>query len=619
MLSTLVMPTVIVDVLTPLGSPASVDFVLNQPGLPPRAGISGEALEAVPGPAEVVFTHPPGRFRLVLPDPSASASPPESPDGTQVDASPSSPDAASPTRLVLTLAELLVWLSDPGGRDLGGLSVVAASSQGEVWGRVGLPLLLWPGPWALRLGAPAAGIPWRKLMVDVRPSRTTLELGRLASLTVRWGKARGWPVLAHPLELARPAFGSASADAPVQATLGRSGDPFTLWPGQWLISLEDGSDAELELKGGHHTEVDLLALEHALKEEEAPKPVSTPLAGLRRAARTALTQRVSQTLAQSLGTHMVEGSVPESVRKLLLRAGPDWARQLEKAPEALLDTLWSHRKPHPADQRLSDPAPPVSLPGRTPLRLLLKDARGYELGGWPFLLTPTGRTAGGLEPASAEPLRGRIGLWLEAPPGRYTLQLEGLLPQHQEVDVPGVSAQPVTLTLPALGALELILRDGQGLSLRSASYRLSSGGAQGLGAFGRALPLEPGRYQLEVPTRPGMTLEVQVESGQVRTLDLGALSELALDLALEPANALRWGASVTLERLDGAPGVASCSSVLRGTTVLARVGIPLHVLPGTYRLEDGQTLTLRAGRARKPSTLGRSLEALAPDDANRER
>lgn len=613
-----------VQVLTPDGLAATLAFELLQPGHPPRAGVCGTPLPALPGRAEVVFAQPPGRFRLDVPDPSSDSA-----------------SAPSTTRLSLTLAELCVWLSDPGGRELGGLSVVASATQGEVWGRVGQPILLWPGPWTLRLGAPAAGIPWRRFRVDVRGSRTTLELGRLASLTIRWGRARGWPVLAHPLELARGPSTSPPADAPVQATLGRSGEAFTLWPGQWLVSLDGGADAELEVKGGHHTEVDLLALEAALNDEDAAalSQTATPAASLRdlsRAARTAFTSRVSQRLSQALTPE----ALPGPLKKLLERTGSGLTRELDRAPEALLDALWSSRSPHPADKALAAPPPEPSQPGLNVFRLLLKDARGYELSGWPFVLTAVSQSSASqplegeestapaaasasspaAEPPSTGTLRGRMGLWTEAAPGLYQLQLEGLLPHRQRIRVGGPGA-PQSLELPPLGALELILRDAQGVSLRSASYRLSSLQGQTVAALGRPYPLEAGTYAVEVPVRPGLSLEVKVVPGQVRVVDLGALGELLV----EHSQHTPWGTALTFSRIDGPLPGGEITSTLRGTEVSLRAGIPLHVLPGRYRQLspplDGASSPerlVRAGRARKPSTQGRSNETLAPDDANRD-
>ncbi|MFM7203837.1 MAG: hypothetical protein ACKO6N_23895 [Myxococcota bacterium] len=508
------------------------------------------------GPVVLHFSHPTGKFSLEL-------------------QAGSQPDA--PQVLSLQLAELLVWASDPGGRDFGGLSVLVQSPGGELRGRVGVAFSVWAGQSNVLVGNPVAGVAYRQLDEDIKPSRTTLELGRLGALVVRWGEAHGWAVLAHPLDEALSVERmEASQVSPQRLTTGRTGEPLLLWSGLYRVGIEGGEGIELLIRGGQLTELDLEA--YGREEAEgaaAAGNVAGNVAGIRLGHRLkdnarAWMQKGLLALAEKLGPGAGEAPLPPGVEK------------------------------------------GEGRPAGAGILLQRRDARGYPLTGYPYTLSPVG---------GGKSQRGCVGRWCALPAGRYRLQLDGMFPAMQPVEV---LAEARVLELPPLASLETVLRDGLGCSLRGASYWITQGGQRLAAAFSQPTLLEPGSYALELPTRPAQRLEVVVEPGVARVIDAGALGQVDTT----PSEDAPFGTPLKLEPValkgEGFEVPASGESPSSAMPVVEGwVGQALHVVPGTYMLRrsdqggEPELITIKAGRMRRPSVLGRGHEALAGDDHNR--
>lgn len=509
-------------------------------------------------------------------------------------------DASAPIQpLTLALAELLVWLSDPGGRDFGGLSVMALSSAGEARSRVGIPFSVWAGKHTLVIGNPVAGVALRRLPVEVRPSRTTLELGRLGALVLRFQKDHGWPVQAHRMlgndnssDASLPAPGGS---APVQPTSGRTNEPLLLWPGFYRLAMEEGPELELEVRGGQLTEI-TLPTESSLPELMAQlKSVPAPAA--------------TQALRELLGSQ-AKKAARSAVRSGL--AGP-----LERLGITLQTT------PTDDDDYGFDTLAPGKAPAGPAVLLRLLDPRGYDLAGHPYVLTPLSDGNRSVEGREQTPVRGRIGRWCAAPEGLYRVQLDGLLPFSQPIQVRRSAEE---LTLPPLSGLEVILRDGNGCSLRGASLVIVGESGHLTTAFSQLQLLEAGQYRLSIPTRPPLQRFVELKSGDEQVVDLGALAQLDTT----PGEQAPWGTPIRLELVQLADSVLKAGllpatpggNALKDPAIHAQMGQTLHVPPGAYRFwlggdaSEGELLELRPGRVRRPSVVGRGMEALANDDAN---
>lgn len=345
-----------VEVREPSGSPVEVPIIVTASGQ--RQESKTERVLRLPaGPVDVQLLYPPGKFSLTLSEQTS---------------------AEQPQLLSLALAELLVWAADPGGRDFGGLSVLVQTAGGELRGRVGVPFPVWTGPSRILVGNPVAGVAYRPLDEELKPARTTLELGRMGALVVRWGEAHGWAVLAHPLDEALGLERMTSSQVPSQRlTTGRTGEPLLLWSGLYRVGIEGGEGIELLIRGGQLTELDLEAYDR----EETEAHSSTPS-------------------ASRLGARLVDNArawMQKGLLALAEKLGPG-------AGEA---------PPPPGVERGEGrPAGPGILIQR-------RDARGYPLTGYPYTLTPL---------QGGAPQRGCIGRWCSLPAGRYRLQLDGMFP-----------------------------------------------------------------------------------------------------------------------------------------------------------------------------------------------
>jgi hypothetical protein len=624
---------VVVDVIDPRGRPAApmeAALIRGEARWPLATGVTAAVPE---GPAEVALVAMPGRFPIEV-------------RGETLEV---------PTRLSLQAAELLVWLGDPGGRDFGGLPVVARCPAGEARGRVGEPFLLWAGTWAVTVGSRGAGVaPWT-VRVEVRPERTTLELGRLAALVVRWGEARGWPVRVRPatragedlpvpaseLESPIPAEDSGdapassisgtsgqSSGAPVQASRdrspsspaltargsgtppqmpgaetagtsdissleleGRLGEPLSLWPDRYRIEVDGGPTGEIEVRAGRLAELEL-----------GISPAS-----------------LSSTLRQA----------PGAVGQTLREAGD----VLERLGAVSLARTLRRVAPPPVKAARGGDAR-AGLAGRGPsIRVMLRDARGYALTGWPMRLHPLS--------GSGPVIDARVGLPSPAVPGRYRIELARLPGLEPEVTI---GADETRLELAPLGALELVLRDGMGASMRGAVYTVRGAGGAVTGALSQTLPLAPGQYAIEIPTTPVIRREVEIRFGEVNELDLGALGKL--DITAGPE--VPWGTPVWIrpdpvsadpepvEQAEAAADVEAGDSSdagemgdagrrrpAGGGDLRGFVGQTMHLPVMAYRVwvgrreGEGESIELRPGRIRRPTVVGRGFEPLAPDDANK--
>lgn len=585
-----------VDIQDPSGHPIELDVWLTDASGKRTCVRSGTVAWVAPGPVTVHILHPPGQWTL---QPLANAT-------------------ETPTRLSLRLADMLVWLGDPGGRDFGGLPVIALSPAGQARGRIGIPFPVWAGPQTLLVGNPVAGVALKRIETEARPQKTSLELGRLGALVVHYRNEqgqdqRGWPIEAHFLEFERdiplPPLPGLRADETVQPSAGHTGEALTLWPGLYRIQMADGPETEVDIRGGHLTELDFSGEIPQLPQTLDATLPKTPLAQVQRMG-SALSTGLKRTARGAL-----QVGLASTFQRLGLKVTP-----VDATPGGV-------SRPEAASQ------PPTG----SGVLLQMKDARGYTLTGKPFSLLPLIGTPGPSPHASraaSRPIHGRIGVWCEAPKGRYQLQLEGHLPRVVPLELP---EKAQVIELPPLGALEVIVRDGLGCSLRGASYVLTrmTGSANPTpeppmtAALSQLQPLEAGRYRVEVPTRPPLQREVEVQAGKVEVIDLGALGQVDT----QPGPDAAWGTPLLLrpdqglstekDMTDGPASPSFEALPAGGIEVQGYIGQVLHVPPGAYRCwlgkpsGAGEVLEVRAGRMRRPTVVGRGFEALASEDANR--
>lgn len=230
---------------------------------------------------------------------------------------------------------------------------------------------------------------------------------------------------------------------------------------------------------------------------------------------------------------------------------------------------------------------PPERPARRGVALL--DARGRPL-----------RRAVVLEGADA------LHLWTddpaEIPPGLWWARLVGEAGGWKvQVDAGRMA------DLGALGAVEVHLKDPQGVSLRFAPVVVEDGaGGQWRGRIGIPLTLPPGSWALSLPTLPGFERRIEIEGGEVLRLDLGVAGVLAVE---DPAGAP-----------PGSPALLWREDAPQGAPPLARaaVGMELLLPLGRYRQVVGDPpgaahpAEARRKKKVKPSVAPRIVGADAP-------
>ena len=229
--------------------------------------------------------------------------------------------------------------------------------------------------------------------------------------------------------------------------------------------------------------------------------------------------------------------------------------------------------------RLNRAAPPRVRVEHTPGGILLRDAFGH-------LVRRKLTLSAGVSKVMCWTLEDNF-----LPPGPCQVEVEGLAGYHPTVEPRS------GIILPALGALEVHLKDPEARSLRGAAVVCAAvdGGARVVGRLGYPIELGPGQYEVEIPLVLGAHQRVHIGSGQVVELDLGVTGWLEGD---------QVGAVATVT-VEGSGHVLG--KIHPGEEILA--------LPARYTLSwDGGTIQREAKRRKKyrPSVVFRTAAEPLP-------
>jgi len=534
-------------IFDPDGRPACIRAELRDGISPARRFTTGQILSVRHATIQVLFQHPAGMVAVEV----------------------TGRTRRTPTLLTLKMARFTVWLADAGGRDFGGLPVVARGQNSEVKGRVGAPLIVWEGTHTVRIGARESGLPAQEIVTEIEGSDSILELGRLGALTASWGKGQGWPLRAIRLKDEVPSAQTSPSEQPVGGRQGaqgatqhgRLGQTMHLWPGQYRLEVDGGPTAIATLRAGRLMELDLTALEHRAPGFFQP---------LEHFARDGI-----QTL-QTMFNQSQRGLVKEGSSRFSTSAGLNGGDRR---------TL----------RRLVGPS----------LVVTCEDARHYPLTGFPFFLRS--------DHPGVPCVEGRVGISTPVLPGPYQLTLKGILMPPVPLII---NSSEQAIVLPALGALQVILRDGLGQSLRGKTYQICGDGGKQSAILSAIVPMAAGCYTVDIPGFSAWTQEVRIQVGALTILDLKALGRI--DIAPGPDSP--WGTPIWVTKKTAAADEEGPSAA----PIEWFVGEPLQLIPAQYRIwkgrmeGPGEPLAVVAGRMRRPTVVGRGFDALAHDDYNRD-